>query len=648
MIKLSIRPVKSQDLRKFVFISDPKMSPDGSKVAYVHTTINYKENDYEKHIWLHDVEKKIDHQFTYGLGKDTNPRWSPKGDKLLFLSSGRNDEKKNDLYVINSDGGEAKLVSSLETGISDPVWNPRGKNILFSSRVWEPEKPESDVIVVNRIYFKLNGVGLFAGKRIHLFTVNVPDGKPKQITRGEFDVTNYAWSPDGKEIAYVTNKEHDQDVSHIKDIYITPAKGGSSQKITKSIHEISKITWSKHGIAYYGSDFHARGATNTDIWVMNLGEDAINITEQFDRSLERGIGSDLRMSSPDSGPIWSPDGSEIYFLTGEVPHSNIYRINRETKKVSQITKSITVDAFSYSMDFSKITYVGMNAIEPCELYIEHEKVTNFNSRHLKNLKVSQPEPYKWNNELGEIIDGWIMKPVDYKKGEKYPAILEIHGGPLGIYGDGIYLEFQLLASSGYVVLYTNPRGSGGYGEDYAATLNGRYGTVDYRDTLDFIKDAIERFDFIDGNRIGVTGGSYGGYITNWIITQTDLFKAAVTCRSTCNRHSHHGYSDLGFKHGYSGNMGYPWKDEEKLLEQSPLRFAANVTTPTKFIHSENDLRCPIQQAEEFFVALKEIGVDTELVRFPDENHELSRSGKPKHREERLEHILRWFDKYLKN
>jgi dipeptidyl aminopeptidase/acylaminoacyl peptidase len=648
LIKLSIRPVKSQDLRKFVFISDPKMSPDGSKVAYVHTTINYKENDYEKHIWLHDVEKKIDHQFTYGLGKDTNPRWSPKGDKLLFLSSGRNDEKKNDLYVINSDGGEAKLVSSLETGISDPVWNPRGKNILFSSRVWEPEKPESDVIVVNRIYFKLNGVGLFAGKRIHLFTVNVPDGKPKQITRGEFDVTNYAWSPDGKEIAYVTNKEHDQDVSHIKDIYITPAKGGSSQKITKSIHEISKITWSKHGIAYYGSDFHARGATNTDIWVMNLGEDAINITEQFDRSLERGIGSDLRMSSPDSGPIWSPDGSEIYFLTGEVPHSNIYRINRETKKVSQITKSITVDAFSYSMDFSKITYVRITAIEPCELYIEHEKVTNFNSRHLKNLKVSQPEPYKWNNELGEIIDGWIMKPVDYKKGEKYPAILEIHGGPLGIYGDGIYLEFQLLASSGYVVLYTNPRGSGGYGEDYAATLNGRYGTVDYRDTLDFIKDAIERFDFIDGNRIGVTGGSYGGYITNWIITQTDLFKAAVTCRSTCNRHSHHGYSDLGFKHGYSGNMGYPWKDEEKLLEQSPLRFAANVTTPTKFIHSENDLRCPIQQAEEFFVALKEIGVDTELVRFPDENHELSRSGKPKHREERLEHILRWFDKYLKN
>ena len=165
--------------------------------------------------------------------------------------------------------------------------------------------------------------------------------------------------------------------------------------------------------------------------------------------------------------------------------------------------------------------------------------------------------------------------------------------------------------------------------------------------MDFTSDAIKRFSFIDKDRLGVTGGSYGGYLTNWIVTQTDLFKAAVACRSTCNRYSHHGYSDFGFKHGESGNMGYPWRDEDKLLAQSPLRFAKNVKTPTLLIHSENDLRCPIQQGEEFLVALMELGVDTEMVRFPDETHELSRSGKPKHREERFQHILRWFDKYLK-
>jgi len=241
----------------------------------------------------------------------------------------------------------------------------------------------------------------------------------------------------------------------------------------------------------------------------------------------------------------------------------------------------------------------------------------------------------------------VMKPQDYVEGEKYPTIVQIHGGPLGIYGDGIYHEFQLMAATGYCVIYTNPRGSAGYGEEYGATLNGRHGTVDYKDIMDFTRDAVKRFPFIDSDRLGVTGGSYGGYLTNWIITQTDMFKAGVACRSTCNRYSHHGYSDFGFNHGPSGNMGYPWKDEDKLLSQSPLRFAKNVKTPLLLIHSENDLRCPVQQAEEFFVALMELGVDTELVRFPDENHELSRSGKPKHREERFCHILRWFDKYLK-
>ena len=640
-------PVKPRDLRKFVFISDPQMSPDGSKVAYVHTSIDYEANDYVKHIWLHDVATGRDTQFTSGIGKDSNPRWSPTGNKLLFLSSGRQPDSKTELYMIYALGGEAQKVASLETGIANPLWSPDEKTILFSSRVWEPKKPETDVVVVKRIWYKLNGVGMFAGKRVHLFTVKATGGKPRQVTKGEFDVGAYSWSPNGKEIAYVTNKEPDQDTSHIRDIYVMPSRGGETRKITSGIHEIDSLSWSKHGIAYYGSDLHARGATNTDIWVMQPDEEPVNITEGFDRSLERGIGSDLRMGTPDPGPVWGPDGTEIYFNTGEVSTCNIYKVNVSSKAVSQLTTGVTVDGFSYSSDFQRLAYNAMTAVEPCELYIDGKKVTKFNTNHMKNLQISTPEQYTWVNELGESVEGWVMKPVDFNEDMKYPTILQIHGGPLGIYGEGIYQEFQLMTSAGYVVIYTNPRGSGGYGEDYASTLNGRYGTVDYRDVMDFTEDAVERFSFIDPERLGVTGGSYGGYLTNWIITQTELFKAAVACRSTCNRYSHHGYSDFGFKHGESGNMGYPWRDEEKLLAQSPLRYAENIKTPTLFIHSENDLRCPIQQGEEFFVALMELGVDTELVRFPDETHELSRSGKPKHREERFHHILRWFDKYLK-
>jgi dipeptidyl aminopeptidase/acylaminoacyl peptidase len=648
MIIMTPHPVKPKDLRKFVFISDPQTSPDGTKIAYVHTSINNEKNDYVKHIWLHDVSSGIDTQFTYSEGKDSFPRWSPNGDQLLFLSNGRQPEKKTQLYIISTNGGEAKLVVDLETGVGNPQWSPNGKTILFNSRVWEPEKPETDVLVVKRIWFKLNGVGMFAGKRVHLQTIKSSGGKPKQVTKGEFDVGAYCWSPDSKEIAYVTNKEPDQDISHVRDIYVIHAKGGESKKITNGEHQINELSWSKHGIAYFGHDFHAQGATNTELWVKKKFNDKpLNITKDFDRSLNRGIGSDLRFVTPNPGPVWDPKGEAIYYLTSEVPYSSVYKIELKSRKITQITKDATVDGFSYSNDFKIIAYNAMTSIEPCELYIGTKKVTGFNEKHLKNLKLSTPEQYTWENELGDHIDGWVMMPVDFKEGEKYPTIVQIHGGPLGIYGEGIYQEFQLLASAGYAVIYTNPRGSAGYGEEYAASLNGRHGTVDYKDVMDFTKDALKRYSFIDEKRLGVTGGSYGGYLTNWIITQTDLFKAAVTCRSTCNRYSHHGYSDFGFKHGVSGNMGYPWRDEEKLLAQSPLRYAENIKTPTLFIHSENDLRCTIQQAEEFFVALMELGVETEMVRFPDENHELSRSGKPKHREERFQHVLRWFNKYLK-
>ena len=275
---MPLRPVKPRDLRKFTFISDPQMSPDGSKVAYVHTTIDYDKNDYVKHIWLHDVSSGRDTQFTSGIGKDSYPRWSPSGNKLLFLSSGREPDSKTELYIINVSGGEAQKVASLETGVSNPVWSPDGKTVLFSSRVWEPEKPDTDVVVVTRIWYKLNGVGMFAGKRVHLFAVKATGGKPKQLTKGEFDVGAYTWSPDSKEIAYVTNKTPDQDRSHIRDIYVIPAKGGEANKITKSIHEIDAISWSTHGIAYFGSDFHANGATNADIWVMQPGGEPVNIT----------------------------------------------------------------------------------------------------------------------------------------------------------------------------------------------------------------------------------------------------------------------------------------------------------------------------------------------------------------------------------
>ncbi len=540
-----------------------------------------------------------------------------------------------------------------DSGVTKPTWSPDSKSTLFLARVWERGKPETDVKVVKRINFRLNGVGLFPGKRIHLFTASL-GRKPRQLTKGEYDVDAAAWSPDSKEVAFVTNPDEGADLSYIRDVYRIPSKGGEWTMVTDGKHLISNLFWAPNGdeIAFLGHDLHEMSATNTDIWVIpSEGGKAKNLTAAFDRSIGRGIGSDLKVSSPNPGAVWASDSSALYFLTGSVPHSSIYRVDRDSCEIEQLTEGITVDGFSLSGDESVMGYIVMNATHLDELYVRDDegnrRITKFNDRLLNSLDLSAPEAFTFRNEFGNEIDAWVMKPPDFEAGRRYPTVLQIHGGPLGIYGDGIFLEFQLLTAAGYVVLYTNPRGSGGYGEEYGAVLQGQHGTVDYRDLMTFMDDALERFEFIDGERLGVTGGSYGGYMTNWIVTQTNRFKAAVSCRSTCNRYSHHGYSDMGFRHGPSGNMGYPWRDEDKLLTQSPLRFVTNVKTPTLLIHSENDLRCPIGQAEEFFVALKELGVDTELVRFPDENHELSRSGKPKHREERLSHILRWFDAYLK-
>jgi len=652
---MSKRKIRIEDLRRFIFVSDPQVSPDSRRISFVRTKVDYEEDGYVKHIWIWDRETGKAGQFTHGKGSDSNPRWSPDGRQLLFLSSKRELEKKNpQLWVIPSGGGEARLVAELDdAGVTKPVWSPDSKRVLFLARVWEGEKTDSDVKIVKRINFRLNGVGLFPGERIHLFTVS-PGRKPKQLTKGEFDVDAAAWSPDGKQIAFVTNPAEDADLSYIRDIYRMPSRGGDWEKVTSGGHLISNLSWSPDGgeIAYLGHDLHAMTATNTDIWVTPAeGGEPSNLTASFDRSIGRGVGSDLRVSTPNPGAVWSLDSTAIYFLTGSVPISSVYRVYRETCAVERLTEGVSVDGFSLSGDAEVMGYNAMDSTHPAELYVRDEdgdrRVTRFNDRLLRGLSLSTPEAFTFRNEIGDEVDAWVMKPPDFEQGRRYPAVLEVHGGPLGIYGNAVFHEFQLLAAGGYVVLYTNPRGSGGYGEEYGAVLQGQYGTVDYRDLMTFIDDALGRFDFIDSDRLGITGGSYGGYITNWIVTQTDRFNAAVACRSTCNRHSHHGYSDMGFRHGPSGNMGYPWKDEDKLLRQSPIRYASNIKTPTLLIHSENDLRCPMGQAEEFFVALKELGVDTELVRFPEENHELSRSGKPKHREERLRHIIRWFDDYLK-
>ncbi|MFQ6076909.1 MAG: prolyl oligopeptidase family serine peptidase, partial [Candidatus Bathyarchaeia archaeon] len=507
---MSKRKVKVDDLRRFVFVSDPQVSPDGSRVAFVHTRIDYSNDRYVKHIWVWDGESGRAEQFTHGTGSDTNPRWSPDGKQLLFLSKDRlQDNKKPWLWTMPADGGEARLVADLEEGISDPVWAPDSRRILFLSRVWTEGRPKSDVKIIKHIRFKHNDLGIFEGRRLHLFTVRArASGRPRQLTKGDFDVEAAKWTPDGRKIAFIANMEEDADINLVRDIFLIPAKGGEPEKFTDGWHIISDLSYSQDGsqLAFIGHDRPDFPGKNLDVWVMpGEGGEMRNLTEEFDRSIGRRLGSDLRVTTPNTGPVWAPGMDAIYFLTGTVPTANIYRVHVRSREVKQLTRGMNIEGFSLSEDASVLAYTAMDATHPAELWVKDEKgdrrVTKFNDRLLRRLQLEAPEHYTFKNELGEEIDAWMMKPPDFDPGKKYPAVLEIHGGPRSIFGDAIYLEFHLLNAAGYIVLYTNPRGSGGYGEEYAAMLDGHWGEVDYRDLMTFMDDALERFNFIDPDRL---------------------------------------------------------------------------------------------------------------------------------------------------
>lgn len=646
------RKIKVEDLRRFKFVSDPRISPDGSKIAFVVSTIDYEDNRYLRSIWLADTGSGKLNQFTYGPVSDNNPRWSPDGEKLLFLSNGREKGKKTQLYTISLMGGEAQLISDMENGVGNPEWRPDGKQILFTSRVWMEKKPETDVKHIRRIRYKFNNMGFFEGRRMHVFTVT-PGSKPKQVTKGEFDVNNPRWAKDGKSVTFITNMEPDADTSRIQDIYRVDAKGGAPVKITDGRYSIATHSHSPDGsgLAFIGHDKPLDLAVDYDLWTMpSEGGTPKLETGSFDRSLLMGIGSDLRVGSPNPGAVWSKDGECIYFNTADTPYLNVYKLNLGSGKHEIIIGGKTAEGFSVSQD-GKIAFVAMNATAPTELYVydgEERKLSGFNDSLLRGLDLVEPEHFTFKNRLGRTVDGWIMKPGGWEKGKEYPCVLEMHGGPRGVYGDGIFQEFQLLTASGFTVIYTNPRGSAGYEETYTQAVMRHYGEVDHEDFMDFTNEALKKYPWIDETRVGLTGGSYGGYTTNWIITQTNRFKAAVTCRSICNWVSKFGVSDIGFMQpeSISGEKTYWGESLVEQMKHSPLYYVDNVKTPCLIIHSEQDYRCPMAEAEQWFTALKLLGVETEMVRFPDENHELSRSGKPKHREERLEHILRWFKEHL--
>lgn len=661
------RPIEAADLYRVTFVADPRLSPDGAEVAFVRTNINRERNQYRSRIWLVPFDGASPaRRFTSGP-VDTAPRWSPDGACLAFLRKPAEKDARAQIWLVRRSGGEAWRLTDLPDGAGDPAWSPDGTSIAFTSKAAPPSPAggttdqASDVRVIDRLNYKLDGEGFDDGRRRHVFVVPYSSrlAAARQLTSGDFDDTEPAWAPDGQSLAFVSARHPEREFDRKRDVWVAPTGGGEPRRVTGATGPCAGPVYSPDGqtIAYTGHDNDPRYGPTTQptIWVTPAAGDASPraVGRQLDRPVGSDVGTDLRYGTPEPCLNWSAGGAALLALLGDAGRVGLHRIDVATGAATTLFDGDRqVTNATVSRDGQRVALAVSSATSPADILSldlatnRELRLTDVNAGLCGAVEIRTPERFRFEAPDGQPLDGWLVTPPGFDPMRRYPLILEIHGGPHAAYGESFYIEFQLLAAQGYVVLYTNPRGSTSYGQEFVAALRQDWGGVDYRDVMAGVDAAIAR-GFIDESRLGVTGGSYGGYLTNWIIGQTDRFRAAVSGRSTSNRASHYGQSDLGSFIGDWEFGGPPWENAEHYRERSPITYVANVRTPLLLENQEQDHRCPVPQAEEFYTALKKLRqVDVQFIRFPDESHGMARQGQPAHRVERLERIVAWFDKYL--
>lgn len=646
------RPIEIDDLYNVRLVADPNISPDGRRVAYVVTTVDRDANGYKCALWLADSSGgETPYRYTSGSGKDTSPRWSPDGTLLAFLSDRSG---KNQIHVMHGDGGESWQVTHGSNAVSEFTWAADSQALLFVAKVDRDEVSTSDVRVISNLRYKFDGEGFLDGKRRHVFSVGIDGGEPKQLTEGDWDSVQPALSPDGRWLAVMSNRTDDRENNSLSDIWLTDLHSGETQPVTPADGNYMTPVWSPDGsqLAYVGHPIEEpNGPTTLDdlyVWDLASGESR-RLLQVLDREPGNSSMSDMRYALPNPAPLWDASGEQLLSLVSDSGSVHVYACGLDGEAEPLLAGERDIQSATVAAD-GTLAFASSTINEPTELFVRRpdgseQRLTSHNDAFLSGIDLASFEEVRFESDPGVQIHGWLLRPPGFNADTKYPAIVQVHGGPHGMYGVGFFHEMQVLAARGYVVLFTNPRGSTGYGQSVVAGSMGDWGGADYRDVLAGA-DLLESLDYVDSSRIGITGGSYGGYIVNWAVGQTDRFRAAVTQRSTSNRLSLYGTSDFNVMYNDWEFRGSPYDNVEFYLERSPLTYVKNVTTPLLILHSENDLRCPISQGEELFVALRKLGKTVEFVRFPDESHGLSRTGQPVHRVERLERLCGWFDRYL--
>lgn len=661
------RRLQPEDLLSFQLAGDVQMAPAGDRVAYVVQSIDPEKNSYKSSIYMvRPGEKPL--RFTGGES-DSSPRFSPDGTRLAFISR-RSGQPQ--IWLMQVNGGEAQQLTRIQGGVVEFCWAPDGRHIALTALLKadgiQPEvkdekeedlfkKHTKKVKVITELFHKLDGEGYFGERRPCLCVVAVDGAEaPKQLTIPPYRVSHVTWSPDGSTLLFEGRLGPDYDRDGGEDhIYAIAAEGGEARQLTPEGLTCMAPAVSPDGkqVAFVGEPSAEIGYDLMGLYVVPLaGGPATRVDRNWNRSFADDTVTDL--CPPGGGRLtWAPDGSVLYATSSVGGTTPLVRVEMATGRVTSLTHGDR-EVYTYSLDAQcrKAALGVATPLNPGDIYLldltegTEERLTAVNSTLLADLELSEPTRFTARAADGPAVDGWVMKPAGFEEGKRYPTVLFIHGGPMAQYGSAFFFEFQLMAAQGYGVVYSNPRGSQGYGPEFCKAIRCDWGNKDYADVMAALDQAIAENPWIDPERLGVTGGSYGGYMTNWIVSHTDRFKAAVTGRSVVDWRAMMGTGDfIDFRE--AGGVPY-WVDDTWYKQQSPITYVENVRTPILIEHQEGDLRCPLEQGLIWYSAIKYLGkAPVRLVLYPEEFHGMSRNGKPWNRIHRLKEISGWFNQYLK-
>jgi dipeptidyl aminopeptidase/acylaminoacyl peptidase len=649
--------MQPEDVYALTSVGAPRLSPDGRRVAYVVNWIDREENAYRSAIWVAPLDgSEAPRRFTSGERSDHSPRWSPDGRWLAFVSNrDGEDEKKahGELYVMAADGGEPRRLTDGKESVDAVAWSPDSSRLAFARRVRNDAYEEEDERKraprrFTRVFFKLDGVGWVGDRRKHVFVVGLEGGDERQLTDGDCENDEPTWSPDGKHIVFTAMRGDRWDVEFVEALYEleVDADGAEPRRLTQPDEAATTASFSPDGtlIAYLRTPEDGTFPHHGQIAVMRPdGSDRRVLTASLDRQC-----APFPLARE---PVW--DGARVAFQVEDGGNVHIYAVATDESSEPELLVGGEQSIGLYDLVEGVLVYTASTHDRPHELFGgEMKRITSVCDDFVAGRELADVERFTAVSADGTEVDAWLVRPPGFDEGGRYPVLLTIHGGPFSQYGTGFFDEVQVYAGAGYCVLFSNPRGGSGYSEEWGRAIRGPggdagpgWGSVDYEDVMGVVDTALERFPFLDGERLGVLGGSYGGYLTSWIVGHTQRFKAALSERSVNHLVSAFGSSDLFwiFEREFGGPM---WENVEAWLRMSPATYAREIETPLLIVHSENDLRCNIEQGEHLFTLLRLLDKEVEMLRFPAEGHELSRSGSPLHRVQRFEAILEWFGRYL--